>query len=279
VEQTIQIVHYNGSADAATASHARSVIHVGARASVRVVELFLGAADCTYFVNAVSDVTAGDGGHVEHCRIQLDGNAAFHLSNQRSLQSRDSTLLLHNINLGGQTVRHDVNSCLDGKGADCFLNGLYLTSDSQHVDNQTILDHAKPHGSSREVYKGILDGKSRGVFSGRIIVREDAQKTDAKQSNRNLLLSRGALANARPQLEIYADDVKCTHGATIGRLDEDAVFYLRSRGIDDASARKLMISAFAGEVLEKISQVPLFEALSEIVDGRLRQAVNRDHDG
>jgi Fe-S cluster assembly protein SufD len=271
VETTIAIVHYSGSGGSTTAGPARTTICAGAQTTVRVVELFVGPSGCTYFVNAASDITAGDGARVEHCRIQLEGDGAFHLSNQHSIQGRDSSLLLHNINVGGKTVRHDIQSRLDGRGADCFLNGLYLTRDSQHVDNQTILDHAQPHGSSRELYKGILDGNSRGIFSGRIVVREHAQKTDAKQSNRNLLLSRGALANTRPQLEIYADDVKCTHGATVGRLDEDAVFYLRSRGIADAAARRLMISAFAGEVLEKISQSALRDSLAEIVEARLRQ--------
>lgn len=272
VETTIGIIHQNGSVGSSTASHARTVICAGARSSLRVVELFVGPNGCTYLVNAVSEIVAGNGARVEHCRIQLDGDTAFHLSNQHSVQGRDSSLLLHNVNLGGKTVRHDIHSRLDGEGADCFLNGLYVTRDNQHVDNQTVLDHLRPRGSSREVYKGILDGDSRGVFSGRIVVRQDAQKTDAKQSNRNLLLSRGALANTRPQLEIYADDVKCTHGATVGRLDEDAVFYLRSRGIDDATARRLMISAFAGEVLEKISQPELSDALGEIVGARLRHA-------
>ena len=241
----------------------------GRESRVQVVETYLGLGDGVYLTNSVTDVVAGDASHVEHYRLQLESPNAFHLSSVESRQGRHSRCNLHNINLGGHLVRHDIVGVLDGEGADCHLNGLYLTRGSQHVDNHTILDHAKPHGDSRELYKGILDGNSRAVFNGRIIVREGAQKTDAKQSNSNLLLSKGALAQTRPQLEIYADDVRCTHGATIGRVDEDAVFYLQSRGIGPDEARNMLVFAFAGEVLDLIGPDVLRDWLSRAVTERL----------
>ena len=166
-------------------------------------------------------------------------------------------------------MRHDARAVLDGEGGNCTLDGLYMPRGEQHVDNHTVLDHAKPNCDSREVYKGILDDKGRSVFSGRIIVREDAQKTDAKQSNPNLLLSPTALARTQPQLEIYADDVKCTHGATVGRMDEDAVYYMRTRGIPEREARNMMIRAFAGEVLDRVANDALRQLLETEVDNRL----------
>lgn len=255
-----------------TATHPRTLIATGRGSRVRVVETYVGPDEGVYLTNAVTDLVAGDDAQVDHYRVQLEGSHAFHVSSVHSLQTRDSRCKLHQIDIGGRLVRHDVVSVLDGEGADCRLNGLYLTGEEQHVDNHTLLDHARPHGSSHELYKGILAGRSRAVFNGRILVRQDAQKTDAKQSNQNLLLSEGALARTRPQLEIYADDVKCTHGATVGRLDEDAVFYLRSRGIADADARQLMIAAFAGEILERVEIDALRNAMENTVAARLPRA-------
>jgi Fe-S cluster assembly protein SufD len=167
--------------------------------------------------------------------------------------------------------REDVTTVLRGEGAESLLHGLYLISGEQHVDNHTVIDHAKPHCSSRELYKGILDGKSSGVFNGKIIVRKDAQKTDSKQSNKNLLLSEDSVINTKPQLEIYADDVKCTHGATIGQIDQEAVFYLRSRGIGLEAARSLLTQAFASDVIDKIKFEPVRTRLRETLVARLAQ--------
>jgi len=166
-------------------------------------------------------------------------------------------------------TREEVNTVLDGEGAESHLYGLYVISGKQHVDNHTIIDHAKPHCPSREVYKGVLDGKAQGVFNGKIIVRPDAQKTDSKQSNKNLLLSEDAIINTKPQLEIYADDVKCTHGATVGQIDPEAVFYLRSRGIGADDAKRLLTFAFANDVTERIKHQPLRERLAERMYARL----------
>jgi len=272
----LQLLFVSTPSEQPTATHPRTLIVAESGSRLQVVETHVGLADDLYLTNAVTDVVAGDDTHLEHYRIQLESSKAFHLSTIHSRQTRDSRCSLFNINLGGRLVRHDVVSVLDGEGAECRLDGLALTRDEQHIDNHTVLDHARPHGSSRELYKGILDGNSRAVFNGRIIVRPDAQKTDAKQSNPNLLLSAGALANTRPQLEIYADDVKCTHGATVGRLDEEAVFYLRSRGISDLDARNLMLAAFAGEVLERIEPAPLRSELERAVAERLPRIRHRN---
>jgi Fe-S cluster assembly protein SufD len=254
-----------------TAANPRIVVvaEPGSRLCVVETHAALPGADAPYFVNPVTDLHTGDNARLEHYRIQLEGPRAFHVSAVHARQGRDSSCLLLNVDLGGRLVRHEVACVLEGEGAQARLDGLYATRGDQHVDNYTVLEHASPHGSSREVYKGILDERSRTVFNGRIIVRPGAQKTDAKQSNPNLLLSGAALARTRPQLEIYADDVKCTHGATIGRLDEDAVFYLRSRGLDELDARHLMIAAFADEVLTGVGPEGLRAALRAAVATRL----------
>ena len=177
----------------------------------------------------------------------------------------------HSVSLGGALVRNDIHAVLDGEGAECVLNGLYLAMGEQHVDNHTQIDHAKPHCASRELYKGILDGKAAGVFNGGIIVRKDAQKTDAKQSNKNLLLSEDAVINTKPQLQIWADDVRCTHGATIGQIDPEAIFYLRSRGIDLKAARSLLTYAFTNELLGRMKVDAVRSRIEAAVVERLSQ--------
>lgn len=266
VEQPLQIL--NVATGEPTAYYPRTLIVAGERSQAQVVECFTGDTG-PYFTNSVCDIDVADGAHLEHVRLQTESDEAFHISTRFSRQGRDSNLRTFSFDFGGKLVRHNVRAQLSGEGGNCDMFGLYLTHGTQHVDNHTTLDHAKPHCDSRELFKGILDDKSRSVFSGRIIVREDAQKTDAKQSNPNLLLSDSALAHTRPQLEIYADDVKCTHGATMGRLDEDALFYLRSRGIGRDDARRMMVEAFAGEVIDPLKNDTLRDALSREVAGRL----------
>jgi Fe-S cluster assembly protein SufD len=265
----IHLVFVSTGGERPTASHPRTVIAAGRGSRLSVVETYVGPDDGVYWTNAVTDVFADDDARVDHYRVQLEGSRAFHVSNLHSHQSRESRCRLHQIDVGGRLVRHDVASVLDGEETECRLQGLYVINGEQHVDNHTVLDHARPHGSSRELYKGILAGDARAVFHGRILVRQDAQQTDARQSNQNLLLSESAMAHSRPQLEIYADDVKCTHGATVGRLDEDAVFYLRSRGIGDVEARNLMLHAFASEVLEQVGSDPLRAELERAIAARL----------
>ncbi len=217
-----------------------------------VVESWAGVADAQYMTNVLTEVVTDENAAVEHYKLQRESERAYHISGLQVHQSRDSRYTSHNIALGARLARNELNSILDAEGAECTFNGLYLLRGRQHVDNHTRIDHLKPHGTSREWYKGVLDDHSRGIFSGRIVVHPHARHTDARQGSHNLLLSENAEADGRPQLEIYADDVKCSHGATVGQLDEDALFYLRSRAIDLQMARSLLIHAFAGDVLERM---------------------------
>jgi Fe-S cluster assembly protein SufD len=233
-------------------SHLRNLIVVEEGSQVAVVENYVALKQGVYFTNAVTEVVAGANSVVNHCKLQRESDQAFHVATLQSHLDRGSSYSSHAVTLGGGLVRNDLNSVLDAEGAECVLNGLYLALEGQHMDNHTFIDHARPHCSSREFYKGVLSGTSHGVFNGKIRVRTDAQKTDAKQTNKNLLLSEEAVVDTKPQLEIYADDVKCTHGATIGQLDEEAIFYLRSRGVGLEKARSLLVHAFASDIVERI---------------------------
>ena len=240
-----------------TVSHPRNVVVAEPGSQAVVVESWLGTAGAQYFTNAVTEVVVGEGAVLDFYKVERESVGAFHVATMEVLQKRDSTFTSHSITLGGALVRNDLNVRLDAPGASCTLNGLFLGSGTQHLDNHTKIDHAQPHGTSRELYKGIMSGKSRGVFNGKIIVRQDAQKTDAMQTNKNLLLSKEALVNSEPALEIFADDVKCRHGSTIGQLDETALFYLRSRGIGEEESRALLVYAFASDVASRIRVAPL----------------------
>jgi Fe-S cluster assembly protein SufD len=231
------------------ATHPRNLIVVGAGSQVRIVERYTGAG--RYFTNAVTEIVVGENATVEHFKLEEESPDSFHIATIQVQQARDSNFKTHNISLGGLLVRNDVNAVLS-TGCEGTLNGLYLTKGSQHVDNHTALDHAAPHAASHELYKGIMDGASSAVFNGKILVRKDAQKTDAKQTNKNLVLSENAVINTKPGLQILADDVRCTHGATVGQLDEEALFYLRARGIGQIAARDLLIYAFARDVIDRV---------------------------
>jgi Fe-S cluster assembly protein SufD len=249
VEAPVHIVYV--STGSGTVTHPRALIVAGARASATVIESFAGTGSA-YFTNSVTEIVCGENADVTHCKLQREAHSAFHIATQEAVLASNSRFSTENVSMGGALVRSDINSLLDGEGIDCRIDGLYLAGDRQHVDNHTLIRHAKPHCHSFELYKGILNGRARGVFNGMIYVDPDAQKTDAKQSNNCMLLSDGARINTQPQLEIYADDVKCTHGATVGQLDEDAVFYMQTRGIAAAEARHLLVYAFAAEVVERI---------------------------
>jgi Fe-S cluster assembly protein SufD len=242
-------------------SNVRTLVVVGDRAQARIVETYVGPDGGGYFTNAVTELFAGEGAVVDHYKVQQESLDAFHVASMHVHAGRNANVSSHSFSLGGKIVRNDVAALLDGEGAECTLNGLYLADGERLVDNHTAIDHAKPHCPSHEIYKGILGGKARAVFNGKIVVRQDAQKTDAKQTNRALLLSDNASINTKPQLEIFADDVKCTHGAAIGQLDEDAIFYLRARGLTYFEARDMMIHAFAGEILDRVKLEPLRVAL------------------
>ncbi|HYM09759.1 MAG TPA: Fe-S cluster assembly protein SufD, partial [Bryobacterales bacterium] len=254
--------------------HPRNLILVARDAQASFIETYLSLSDAAGFTNAVTEIVAGENAVVEHYRIQQENPRAFHIATVQIYQDRSSSFTSHNISLGAALARNDVNTVLDAEGAECTLNGLYMADGERHVDNHTSLDHAKPHCSSREVYKGILDGKATAVFNGKIIVRKDAQKTDAKQTNKNLLLSPDSTINTKPQLEIYADDVKCTHGATIGQLGEELIFYLRSRGIGLNEARSLLTYAFASDVTARMKWEPVRARLDELLLAFLKQGAS-----
>ena len=224
-----------------------------------------------YFTNAVTEIVAGENATVTHYKIQREHPDSIHMGAMYLHAARNSTFASHSISLGGALVRNDILAVLDGEGAHCTLNGLYLSDGSRMVDNHTTIDHAKPHCDSREIYKGILADKARAVFNGKIVVRADAQKTDAKQTNKALLLSEDAQINTKPQLEIFANDVKCTHGAAIGQMDDDAIFYLRARGIGAAQARDMLVHAFAGDVLNHMPLEPLRKRVDEELGRRLAE--------
>jgi Fe-S cluster assembly protein SufD len=261
VDTPIHIVFVSGADGTTVMAHPRTLIVAGANAQAQVIESYIGVSGETYFNNAVTEVFVGENAGIDHYKVQQESLDAFHIASLFAHTSRSSRFSSHSFALGGRIVRNDALAILDGEGGDCTLNGLYLADRERLIDNHTTIDHAKPHCGSHEVYKGILGGTARAVFNGKIIVRQDAQKTDAKQTNRALLLTDGATINTKPQLEIFADDVKCTHGAAIGQLDDDAIFYLRARGLTYAEARDMLIHAFAGQVLEGVKVEPLRVAL------------------
>jgi len=244
-------------------THPRALVVLGKGSQSQIVETYVGRPGQVYFTNAVTEIFVGENAVLDHYKVQEESEAAYHVASMHIRAERSATFSSHSFALGGKLTRNDVVVTMAGEGAECTLNGLYLADGERLVDNHTTIDHAMPHCPSHEIYKGILGGKARAVFNGKIIVRQDAQKTDAKQTNRALLLTDGATINTKPQLEIFADDVKCTHGAAIGQLDEDAVFYLRARGLTFQEARDMLIHAFAGEILDRVKVDRLRAALEE----------------
>jgi Fe-S cluster assembly protein SufD len=264
VERPIHIVHVS-SAERPAVSHPHHIVLLERGAEVRLVESYLGDDGPSYFTNAAAEIVAASGANVDHYRIQREGESTFHIGSQRLLQAAGAVLQNHSLSLGARIARVDIHCLLDGEGADLTLNGLYVVKGTQHVDHHTVIDHQKPHGTSRELYKGVLDDAASGVFNGRIIVRPGAQKTNAQQTNKNLLLSEEALVNTNPQLEIEADDVKCSHGATIGQLDKDALFYLRSRGIGREEATSILTRGFIADLSERIRIAAVRDAMRRFV--------------
>ena len=273
LQEPIHILQISQGSGKPTVSYPRNLVLVGDMGQASIIETFLSLGEDTTFTNTATEIVAGEGALVHYSKVQQESDAAFHYARIPVQQERSSNVMTHSVQLGGLLTREDVENVLAGEGAESHLYGLYVISGRQHVDNHTTIDHAKAHCSSREVYKGVLEGKSQGVFNGKIIVRADAQKTDSKQSNKNLLLSEDAIINTKPQLEIFADDVKCTHGATIGQIDGEAIFYLRSRGIDADEAKRLLTYAFANDVMERIKFQPLRERLAERLFARLAKSI------
>jgi len=252
VERPIHLLFVSDALAAQTQSNPRTLIVAERHSKATVLESYVAVGDATYFTNAVTEVLLEDGANLSHLKIQRESERAFHVGTIEVEQKRDSHYQSFSFATGGALSRTNVLTTLDGDGAGATLNGLYMLDGEQHCDHQTKIEHAQPNCFSREHYKGILDGASHGVFNGKVYVHPIAQKTDGKQTNNVLLLSERAQIDAKPQLEIFADDVKCTHGSTVGRIDETALFYMKSRGVNKELARRLLTYAFAAEVLETI---------------------------
>jgi Fe-S cluster assembly protein SufD len=249
----IYLLFISTAVDKPLMSHPRNLIVIENEAQATVVEDYVSIGETAAFSNTATELVAGENAVVSHYMIEREHRHAFNISTLRIQQGRSANVSSHSVLLGGGLVRNNVHPVLGGEGGECLINGLFIGNGRQHLDNYMQVEHASPHCASRQFYNGILDDHAHGVFHGRIIVHKDAQKTDAKQTNRNLLLSDDSRIDTKPQLEIYADDVKCTHGATIGQIEENALFYLRSRGIDEISARKLLLLAFANECLDRMA--------------------------
>jgi Fe-S cluster assembly protein SufD len=259
----------------ATMSHPRVVIVMSENSQASIVESYGGPDGEHYLTNAVAEVVLGDNAVLDHYKLQREGALGCHVAATHVTAARSANFRDHAISLGGVLVRNEVTVLLNGEGVESTLNGLYLADGQRLVDNHTTIDHAKPHCGSREIYKGILAGRARAVFNGKIIVRPDAQKTDARQTNKALLLSEDAQINTKPQLEIFANDVKCTHGAAVGQMDDEAIFYLRSRGLSESEARHFLIRAFAGDVLNRMPLEAMRTTVEDVLVRRLAALESR----
>ena len=269
IEQPLHLLYVTTQSVTGAAVQVRTLLQVGRGARLQVVESYAGLERAELLSNVVTEVEVAEGAWVEHTRIQRENPSAYHIGLTQVAQARDSHYRSFTLAEGGAIARHDLRARLSGENVETLLYGLYLGRDEQLVDNHTTIFHDEPNCRSWEVYKGILDGHSRAVFNGKVLVQPEAQKTDAKQTNRNLLLSTGAKVDTKPQLEIFADDVKCTHGATVGRIDESAFFYLQSRGIPRAHAQRILTYAFAAEVVNEVASAPVRRALDQLVASRL----------
>jgi Fe-S cluster assembly protein SufD len=273
VENPIHLI-FIATGEKNIAANPRNLIIAGKSSKVSIVESYVSFASVSYLTNAVTEFVVDENAIIEHDKLQDEAIDSFHIGTVHFQQSANSNVVSNAINFGGAIVRNNITVVLNGEGIESTLNGLSLGTGTQLIDNHTTIDHAKPHCASHEVYKSILDGKSKGVFNGKIFVRKDAQKTDAKQTNKTLLLSDEATIDTKPQLEIFADDVKCTHGATVGHLDDEQLFYLRSRGIGFEEANDLLTFAFASDVINRVHIGALREQLDAMVHEKLRQGRN-----
>jgi Fe-S cluster assembly protein SufD len=272
LDHPIQFLFFFTSDQTPYLSHPHNLFILGAHSQAAIFEGYVSEKAGVYFTNAATEIALEENAILDHHKIQEESLQAFHIATTNVKQGGQSVYRSHQFSWGASLTRSDLSTLLNAEGAETMLNGLYLANGKQHVDNHTSIDHAKPHCTSTEMYKGILDGSAQGVFDGKIIVRPDAQKTSARQTNKNLILSDNALINTKPLLEIFADDVKCNHGATIGRLDENQLFYLRARGIDAEVARNILTYAFASEMVTPIGLAGARSYLQEKILGKLRNA-------
>jgi Fe-S cluster assembly protein SufD len=282
VEQPIYALYVSTSSAEPVMNHPRNLVIVEENSQATIVEDYVSLdeqAGAPAFSNTVTELVAGESAVVSHYMIVRESEQTFNVSTLRIQQARSSNVATHSLLLGGALIRNNVHPVLAGEGAECLINGLFMANGRQHMDNYMLVEHASPHCDSRQFYNGILNGQSRGVFHGRIIVHKDAQKTDAKQTNRNLLLCDDAQIDTKPQLEIYADDVKCTHGATIGQVDETALFYLRSRGLSEVSAKHLLLQAFANECLDRMHTGPVRDHVERLVAHWLPETARFEGEG
>ncbi|HEV2325870.1 MAG TPA: Fe-S cluster assembly protein SufD [Terracidiphilus sp.] len=271
IEQPVHLLFVTTESGGPVMTHPRSLIIAEQASQAAIVEHYVSLGAGAALSNSVTELAAADDAIISHYLVERENFESFNISTLRLEQARNANVSSHSILLGGGLVRNNVHPVLNGPGAECLINGLFVGGGRQHLDNYMLVEHASPHGSSRQFYNGILDQHARGVFHGRIVVHKDAQKTDAKQTNRNLLLSDDARMDTKPQLEIRADDVKCTHGATIGRIEDEPLFYLRSRGLDEASARNLLLYAFAAECLDRMKEEPAREFVEQFIRRRLEE--------
>lgn len=266
IETPIHAVYVSTGGAAPIVSHPRTLIVLGARASATVIESFVGLDQGAYLTNAVAEIVVGESANLDHYRINRENQEAYHISTTEITQGRESSVSTFNLSTGGSLVRNDTNARLNGERSVTRMNGLYLATGKQHVDNHTFIEHRKPNCDSYEVYKGILEDSSQAVFNGKVYVHREAQETNAKQLNKNLLLSADASVHTKPQLEIHADQVKCTHGATVGQLDEEQIFYLRTRGLSRDAACHLLTYGFAGDLIRRLKLVTLREQLDTLFE-------------
>jgi Fe-S cluster assembly protein SufD len=268
IEQPVQLLYLAASERPGAAVQARNLIVAHHGGSVKIIETYASLTEAPHLTNAVTELALGPEARVEHCKLQNENERAFHIATVQAVQSRHSHWLSHSIATGARLARNQIQTLFTAEGGEAILSGLYLARGEQLIDHHTVVDHAQPRCESHEFYYGILAGRAHGVFNGKIFVRQDAQKTNAKQTNRNLVLSEHALINTKPQLEIFADDVKCTHGATVGQLNEEALFYLRSRGIGAELARRMLVRAFANDAVERITLAPVRAHLEQLLTER-----------
>lgn len=269
VETPLHLLFLSDPRSSQPVSFPRVLIVAEPESAATVIESYASIAEGTYWTNAVVEIVLAEGAHLEHYKVQHESLEAFHIATTNAALGRNSNFETTTINLGAKLSRHNIHVGLDNEGAACRVDGLYIVGAGQHTDTHSLIDHSQPHCTSRQLYKGILDGKSRAVFNGKVFVREGAQQTDAQQTNRNLLLSKEARVDTKPQLEIFADDVKCAHGATVGQLEEEELFYLISRGLHPELAQNLLTYGFAEEVIDKIKIESIKIQLGEAVLNRL----------
>ena len=269
VEEPIQILFAFTARALNTASHPRVLIVTGKDSKATVIESYVGLLEGKYFTNAVTEVRVGPGSKLTYYKVQRQSQDAFHITNTHAVLTRDCSFSSVNLDFGGALVRNNLNPLMSEEGSSCSLNGLYMPTGTQHVDNEVIVDHAKGYTTTREKYKGVLNGRARSVFHGSIIVRKNAVKVDASQEDKNLLLSNEAEADTKPAFWIYCDDVRCAHGAACGQIDEDALFYLRSRGLEESAARNMLTHGFVADIIDSIENDRFRSHIEDLVQARL----------